>query len=55
MPHDTSSYYSLGGGHMCTHTYTYTHTYMHTNDPHIINFKKPGTGRHAPGSKILMM
>ena len=34
---------SLGGGH------THTQTHTHTDDPHRINFKKPGAGRHAPG------
>ena len=40
---------SLGRGH--------THTNMHTDDPHRINFKKPGAlacGRHVPGLKSLM-
>ena len=35
---------SLGSGH----THTRTHTNTHTNDPHRINFKKPG----APGLTI---
>ena len=39
---------SLGRGHTHTSTHTHTHTNMHTNDPHRINFKKPGG---APGLK----
>ena len=38
-----------------THTHTHTYTRMHTDNPHKINFKKPGAptcGRHAPGLKI---
>ena len=39
-----------------THTHTQTHT--HTDDPHWINFKKPGvrrTGRRMPGLEILLL
>ena len=48
---------SLGGGHTHSHACIYTHvhmhtyahinthTYTHTDDPHRINFKKPGAHR----------
>ena len=36
---------SLGGGH------THTHANTHTNDPHRINFKKPGTP--AVGARLV--
>ena len=44
---------SLGDGHTHTHTYTHTHTHTHTqtqthtntDNPHRINFKKPGVPR----------
>ena len=42
---------SLGG----RHTHTQTHTCTHTDDPHRINFKKPGAlvcGRRTPGLKV---
>ena len=36
-----------------THTHTQTHTHTHTDDPHRINFNKPGARRqHSPGLKI---
>ena len=48
---------SLRGGH--THTHTHKHTHTHTDDPHKINFKKPGACslrmpgliRHVPTMK----
>ena len=48
---------NLGRGH--THTGTHTHTQMntHTDDPHRINFKKPGARRlqaGVPGLIILI-
>ena len=39
---------SLGGGHTHTHANTQIHT--HTDDPHRINFKKPGTHRPMAGT-----
>ena len=39
--------YSLGRGH------TRTHMNMHTDDPHRINFKKPGARRPAASAPVL--
>ena len=39
---------SLGHGH------THTHTNMHTDDPHRINFKKPGVRGPAAGAPGLI-
>ena len=58
---------SLGGGytHIHTHTHTHTHihthtrkhththTHTHTDDPHSINFKKPGTCRPVAGAHLV--
>ena len=38
---------SLGGTHTYTHTQKQTHTHTHTDNPHRINFKKPGADRPA--------
>ena len=32
---------------------THTHTNTHTNDPHRINFKKPGVRRPAAGARLV--
>ena len=42
---------SLGGGH--THTHANTHTHTHTDNPHRINFKKPGARRPAAGARLV--
>ena len=51
---------SLGGGHIHTHRHTdtqahtlthiHTHKHTHTEDPHKINFKKPGVHQTAAGA-----
>ena len=61
--HTSNSYLQHGGGHACTHTcrthprmcthtsdITHTHVCKHTDDPHRINFTKPGS-RSIPGLK----
>ena len=43
---------SLGGGHTRKHTHTHIHT--HTDDPHRINFKKPGVRRPQAGARLVL-
>ena len=40
---------SLGGGH----THTHTNTDTHTDDPHRMNFKKPGMSRPVAGAHLV--
>ena len=57
---DTNLHTLRAGTHTHTHTQTHTHTHTntHTDDPHRINFKKPGRapacGQRTPGLKIII-
>ena len=43
---------SLWGGH--THTHIRTNIYTNKDDPHMINFKKPGVHRPAASVRLIL-